>query len=309
MFNLQCLSNYTNSFITNGDKFERYEVIESDDESGKPRYRYQRINLIDNTDIIRDDDLYRNTFYQTHQVVDLGSFDKWLHDMLHLNYQRFISPHAEGASLTSTMRKSPVYFNLDVVAWIIRTSLPFKDYNLDYSATESWFDIRGRMISNYYRTLFANPFIFRQTGKSEITKSLSEAVSEWFSKKEESLMGGYPTANTSDITGFDLSEVYPKEITITPIDTIRDKFRRNMASGAKMYTSSPLFGNHDVELLERFGKAVYEPELVVMKDHTVKPTKVFYWTEEDLAELPEEVRSKFVLVELPKDLQENTNER
>lgn len=313
MFSLNCLSNYTNSFIIDDCEFEGYEVIEDTDESGKLRYRYQRINLTKNTEIIRDKDQYRNTVYQTHEVVDLGSFDKWLRDVLRLNYRRFISSHAEGASLTNAMRKSRVFYNLTVVAWLVRTSLSFKDYNLDYSATESWFDIRGKMISNYYRTLFANPFVFRQTGKSEITKSLSEAVSEWFSKKEESLMGGYPTVNTSDIIGFDLSEVYPKEITITPIDTLRDKFRRNMISGAKTYTSSPFIGDQDAEILERFGKAVYQPELVVTKDYngdvTAKPSKVFYYTEEDLNEMPEEVRSKFVLVKLPKDLQENTDER
>lgn len=305
MIRLDCLSNNVNSFNTGG-KFVDYNVVEQIDESGRLKYLYQRINRINNFVPTEGDDGHPKVVWCDYSVVDLGTFDDWVDDVLQLNHQRFIESYTDVEEQMKISHFLPLSMSLTKVAYLVRISLPFRKYNLDYSARERLFDIRNETILKYYRDVFNNPSIFRQTGKSLLSKSIFDLMFGCDDDDREIPKALVSTEGRQGVVDIDLSELYPKIVESVVDNEGIDKLKRNMASGAKIYTSPPILDKRYAELIEKFGRELYYPELVASRNKegsvAVWPSKVYYYTEEDLAELPEHVRSKFVLVTLPEDI-------
>lgn len=160
------------------------------------------------------------------------------------------------------------------------------------------------VILSHYQNLLDSPASARQLGKSQLSKMIMEAAAEWHGKSQGIPKAWVSTEGHCNAPDVDSSELYPKVPNGFKGESSIDKLKRNMISGKETCTSSPLYGNRDLDLSDAFGNVLYKPELVVDENNVgnkAKPTKVFYYTEEDLEMLSEKFKANLVTVTLTDD--------
>lgn len=120
------------------------------------------------------------------------------------------------------------------------------------------------LVLSYYQNLLDNPASARQLGKSRLAKLIMEAKIDWHRRKSDTPTAWVSTEGHCDALDVDPSELYPI-------------------------------------VVKAFGDVEYKPELVVDENNAgikAKPTKVFYYTEEDLELLSEKFKANLVAVTL-----------